>query len=106
MPSLTPIVLNRIPTMPAAATPFLACAPSLSRCMLQVLPSYHMAAMPTCGFCMSASVMPVPYSMACEAPWLLGCVMREVNLLSMVDRFRSRNGSVIAIDRRSNEHRR
>ena len=24
--------------------------------MLQVLPSYHMQAMPTCGFCMSASV--------------------------------------------------
>ena len=59
MPSLTPIVLNRMPTMPAATTPSLTRSASRPRCMLQGLPSYHMLAMPTCGFCMSASLRPV-----------------------------------------------
>ncbi len=36
MPSLTPIVLNRIPTMPAACTPFFTSLASSCRCMLQV----------------------------------------------------------------------
>ena len=53
--------------------------------MLQVLPSHHMLAMPTCGFCRSVGVRPVPYSIACEAPWLRGCVMRELNLLSAME---------------------
>ena len=47
IPSETPIVLNRIPTNPACETPARTARASLSRCMLQVLPSYHMLAMPT-----------------------------------------------------------
>src|SRR5476649_443264 len=82
MPSLTPIVLKRMPTMPAAATPSFTFSASASRCMLQGLPSYHTLAMPTCGFCMSASDMPVAYSIACDAPCDFCCVMRELNLLS------------------------
>src|SRR5258706_15898594 len=82
MPSLTPIVLNRRPTRPAACTPSLTSAASLSRCMLQVLPSHHMLQMPTCGFWRSAGVRPVPYSIACDAPWLRGWVIRELYLFA------------------------
>src|SRR6478735_6552891 len=82
-PSLTPMVLNRSPTSPAAWTPSLTDAASLSRCMLQVLPSYHIEQMPTCGFCRSASVSPMPYNIACDAPWLRGCVTRLEYLLFM-----------------------
>src|SRR5882762_60963 len=82
MPSLTPMVLNRRPIRPAACTPSLTCAASLSRCMLQVLPSHHMLQIPTCGFCRSAGVRPVPYSIACDAPWLRGWVMRELYLFA------------------------
>jgi len=60
MPSLTPMVLKRMPTRSAAAMPSLTHAPSSLRCMLQVLPSYHIEPMPTCGLCMSASLRPVP----------------------------------------------
>ncbi len=63
-PSLTPMVLNRIPTRPAAPVPAFTSAARRSRCMLHVLPSYHMLQMPTCGFCMSAVVRPMPYSIA------------------------------------------
>src|SRR6187549_1064787 len=79
-PSLTPIVLNRNPTSPAACTPSLTYPASVSICILQVLPSYHIEQMPTCGFCKSASVSPMPYNIACDAPWLRGCVTREENL--------------------------
>src|SRR5262245_42504747 len=75
-PSLTPTVLKRRPTSPDADTPSLICADSRSRCMLQVLPSYHMLQMPTCGLFRSASVRPTPYSIAWDAPWLRGCVTR------------------------------
>src|SRR5687768_2727256 len=81
-PSLTPIVLKRRPTSPAAWTPSLTCAARRSRCMLHVLPSYHMLQMPTCGFCRSASVRPMPYSIACDAPWLRGWVTREEYLFA------------------------
>src|SRR5215510_14170746 len=81
-PSLTPTVLKRRPTRPDADTPSLICAESRSRCMLHVLPSYHMLQMPTCGFLRSASVRPTPYSIACDAPWLRGWVTREEYLLS------------------------
>ena len=60
MPSLTPMVLNRMPTSPAAATPSLTSVGQVVRCMLQVLPSYHTLAMPTCALFMSSSVRPVP----------------------------------------------
>src|SRR4030095_12694854 len=76
-PSLTPTVLKRRPTSPAACTPSLTLAASRSRCMLQVLPSYHMLQIPTWAFCKSASVRPMPYSIACDAPWLRGCVTRD-----------------------------
>src|SRR5687768_4330077 len=69
MPSLTPIVLNRMPTNPDACTPSLTLAARVLRCMLQVFPSYQTLAMPIWALFMSASVMPVPYSMACDAPW-------------------------------------
>ncbi len=60
MPSLTPMVLNRMPTSPAATTPSFTLAARSFRCMLQVLPSYHTLAMPTWALFMSASVRPVP----------------------------------------------
>ena len=59
MPSLTPMVLKRMPTRPAAATPSLTSSARSRRCMLQGLPSYHTLAMPTCGLSMSSSVRPV-----------------------------------------------
>src|SRR4029453_14701414 len=76
-PSLTPTVLKRRPTSPDADTPSLICAESRSRCMLHVWPSSHILKMPTCGFFKSASVRPMPYSIACDAPWLRGWVTRE-----------------------------
>ena len=39
---------------------FLDLGGQVLRCMLQGLPSYQTLAMPTCAFCMSASVRPVP----------------------------------------------
>src|SRR5213596_2904423 len=83
MPSLTPIVLKRNPTSPAARTPSFTFSASCSRCMLQGLPSYQILAIPTCGFCMSSSESPVAYSIACDAPCDLGCVILELNLLFM-----------------------
>src|SRR5215216_3252781 len=77
-PSLTPIVLKRSPTRPAAWTPSFTYAESRSRCMLHVLPSYHMLQIPTCAFWRSASVRPTPYNIACEPPWLRGWVTREL----------------------------
>ena len=59
MPSLTPMVLKRMPTRPAAVTPSLTALARSSRCMLHGLPSYQTLEMPTCGLAMSASVMPV-----------------------------------------------
>ena len=50
--------------------------------MLQLLPSYQTLAMPTCGLFMSSAVIPVAYSIACEAPWLLGCVIWLLYLFS------------------------
>lgn len=50
--------------------------------MLQGLPSNHMDEMPTWALFMSASLRPVAYSMACEAPCDLGWVMEEETLLS------------------------
>src|SRR6476620_4608839 len=86
IPSLTPMVLNRRPTRPAACTPSLTSQASLSRCMLQVLPSPHMLQMPTCDFCRSVGVRPVPYSIACDAPWLRGCVILELYLFAAITR--------------------
>ncbi|OAD19731.1 hypothetical protein THIOM_004621 [Candidatus Thiomargarita nelsonii] len=47
MPSLTPMVLKRIPTSEAAITPSLTFVAKSSKCILQVLPSYQTLAMPT-----------------------------------------------------------
>lgn len=60
MPSLTPMVLNRMPTMSAATTPSFTFSASLLRCMLQVLPSYQTLAMPIWALFMSSAVIPVP----------------------------------------------
>ena len=59
IPSDTPMVLKRIPTRPASVTPCLVCAANSSRCMLQLLPSYHIEAIPTWAFDMSPGVRPV-----------------------------------------------
>ena len=59
IPSDTPMVLNRIPTKPALSTPSLTAAARRSRCMLQLLPSYHMEAIPTWALDMSSGVSPV-----------------------------------------------
>src|SRR5436190_21833035 len=78
------MVLKRMPTRPAGPAPALTSAARRSRCMLQVLPSYHMLQMPTCGFCRSADVRPMPYSIACDAPWLRGCVTRAEYLFNTI----------------------
>src|SRR5437764_679847 len=77
MPSLTPIVLKRIPTQPLSLTPCFTCSASVFRCMLQGFPSYHTLAMPTCGLLRSSADNPVASSIACDAPCTAGCVMRE-----------------------------
>jgi hypothetical protein len=59
MPSLTPMLLNRKPTSPAAITPCLTFAARSFRCMLQGLPSYQTLAIPTWALSMSSSVSPV-----------------------------------------------
>src|SRR5712692_7426241 len=82
MPSLTPTVLNRKPTSPAAVTPCFTCSARVRRCMLQVLPSNQTLAMPTWGFCMSCSVSPAPYSIAWDAPCDLGWVTRALYLFN------------------------
>ena len=84
MPSETPMVLNRMPISPAWSTPSLTFAASSLRCMLQVLPSYHMEAIPTCALSRSSGVSPVPYSIACDAPCTACCVIRRENLLRSV----------------------
>lgn len=43
--------------------------------MLQGLPVYHTDEMPTCALLNLSSVMPVAYSIACEAPCDFGCVI-------------------------------
>ena len=48
IPSDTPMVLKRMPTMPACSTPSLTAAARSIRCMLHGLPSYHTDEMPTC----------------------------------------------------------
>src|SRR5438552_14348214 len=83
IPSLTPIVLKRKPTKPAARTPSFTFSASCSRCILHGLPSYQTLATPTCGFCISSSESPVAYSIACDAPCDFGCVILELNLLFM-----------------------
>ena len=60
IPSLTPIVLKRIPTRPAAFTPSLTLSAKSIKCMLQVLPSYHTLEIPTCALRMACSSRPVP----------------------------------------------
>jgi hypothetical protein len=75
MPSLTPMVLKRIPTRPAAVTPSFTFSASESRCILQGLPSNQTLEIPTSAFAMSAGCRPVAYSMACDAPWDFFCVI-------------------------------
>ena len=59
MPSLTPMVLYRMPISPAACTPSLTLVARSSRCMLQLLPSYQTLAMPICALSKSAFSNPV-----------------------------------------------
>ena len=72
MPSDTPTVLKRIPLIPTASTPSFTFSARPSRCMLQLLPSYQMLAIPICALSRSASVNPVARSCACDAPWDFG----------------------------------
>ena len=83
MPSLTPMVLNRMPTRPAASHALLdLVGRGRSRCMLQGLPSYQTLAMPTWGLFMSSSVRPVAIEHRLRGALDSGWVMRELNLLS------------------------
>src|SRR5690349_6154371 len=50
--------------------------------MLHGLPSYHTLPMPIWGLSRSAHESPVAISMACDAPWLAGWVIREENLFN------------------------
>src|SRR5690606_4831154 len=84
MPSLTPMVLKRIPTRSTAATPSLTLAARSSRCMLQELPSYQTLAMPTCALSMSVGCKPVAYNIAWDAPCAFGWVILELYLFSWV----------------------
>ena len=90
MPSETPMVLKRMATQLAARTPSLTLSPRPLRCMLQGLPSYQTAPMATWGLFRSDGVRPVAMSMAWEAPWLAGWVMRDEYLLSI-------RGSIVVI---------
>ena len=49
MPSETPMLLKRIPSMDSFATSCLATSAMDNRCMLHGLPSYHTDEMPICG---------------------------------------------------------
>ena len=75
--SLTPIVLKRMPSMPALTTPCFTCSESSSRCMLHGFPSNQVLAMPTCALARSASVIPVAKSMARDPTCERTCVRRE-----------------------------
>jgi len=59
MPSLTPMVLNLMPSIPASSQPFFTYPPRSRRCMLQGLPSYHTDETPTWGLLMSSGSRPV-----------------------------------------------
>src|SRR5256885_2012871 len=86
MPSLTPMVLKRMPTRPAAATPSLTFSASESRCMLHGLPSNQTLAMPTWGLSISPVFRPVAYSIAWDAPCDFLCVICELNVFrAMLD---------------------
>lgn len=50
--------------------------------MLQGFPSNHTEQMPICGLTMSFSFNPVAKSIACDAPWDLGPVKRELYLFN------------------------
>ena len=82
MPSDTPIVSNRIPIRPLSTTPLFTSVPRSPRCMLHGLPSYQQAAIPICGLLRSALLKPVANSIACDAAWLFGWVIREEYELS------------------------
>ena len=84
MPSETPMVLKRMGTAPEASTPLRTSLPRSLRCMLQGFPSYQTAPMATWGLFRSSGLRPVAISIACEAPWEAGWVMRDEYLLSMV----------------------
>src|SRR3954453_13882629 len=84
MPSLTPTVLKRIPTSPTSSQPRLTWVLRSARCMLHGLPSYQTLPMPICGLARSSQESPVAMSIACDAPWLAGCVMGAEYLLRPV----------------------
>ncbi len=58
MPSLTPMLLKRSPTISRFCTASFAAAATSSRCMLHGLPSYHTEAMPTCGLFIPSATLP------------------------------------------------
>jgi hypothetical protein len=76
------MVLNCIPSRPALSTPSFTLWFRSIRCMLHGLPEYQTDEMPTWALFMSVSLMPVAYSIACEAPCDLGCVMCLLTELS------------------------
>src|SRR5262245_1068289 len=80
----TPTVKKRSPTRPAAFTPSRTASASAPRWTLHGLPSYHIAAIPTCGLCRSSSVSPTAWSIAWEAPCAFSSVTRALILLSLL----------------------
>lgn len=58
IPRLQYLLLLTFASVAQLTTPFLTSSASLSRCMLQGFPSYHMLAMPTWGLLMSSSFKP------------------------------------------------
>ncbi len=82
-----------------SSTPRFTSSASCIRCMLQGFPSYQTELMPTCGLFMSSSRRPVAYSIACDAPWDLGCVMRELYLLRPAGRQKRASWRRVADDR-------
>mmetsp|Transcript_33778 Transcript_33778/g.58381 ORF Transcript_33778/g.58381 Transcript_33778/m.58381 type:complete len:239 (+) Transcript_33778:1118-1834(+) len=91
IPSETPTVLKRYPTIPASCTPVFTSPAKSKRCILHGLPSYQTLAIPTWALFISSSEIPVAYSIAWEAPWDLGWVILLLILFS--------SGSSAIIDR-------
>ncbi|GLT52296.1 hypothetical protein SLA2020_256440 [Shorea laevis] len=99
MPSLTPIVLNLKPTIPASSIPCFTASDSLNNCILHVLPSYQTEDIPTWGLDMSSFDRPTPWRIAYEPPWDFGSVILELYLLSLyVAEVGGREGSAVTGD--------
>ncbi len=69
------MVLNRIPTMPGVGHSFFDFTGQVQQVHVAAIAFVPDAADSNLGLSMSSEVMPVAYSIACDAPWLLGWVI-------------------------------